>query len=56
MSKIAFENVLYQDGVASLAKAAMLCSMIDNDLDDDLVSFLSRHGIRAVITRAGGSG
>ncbi len=56
MSTIAFENVLYQDGVISLSKAAMLCSMIDNDMDDDLVSYLSRQGISAVITRAGGSG
>lgn len=56
MSKIAFENVLYQDGVVSLTKAAMLCSMIDNDFDDDLVSYLSQNGVNAVITRAGGSG
>lgn len=56
MSKIAFENVLYQDGVVSLTKAAMLCSMIDNDFDDELVGYLSQNGVSAVITRAGGSG
>ncbi len=56
MSELAFENVLDQDGLVSLSKAAMLCSMIDNDKDDDLVSYLSRNGVNAVITRAGGSG
>jgi hypothetical protein len=30
--------------------------MIDNDRDDALVSYLEKHGISAVITRAGGSG
>lgn len=56
MSQLAFENALLQNGVVSLSKAAMLCSMIDNDLDDELVGYLSRQGVSAVITRAGGSG
>ncbi|MDD2998593.1 MAG: HutP [Erysipelotrichia bacterium] len=56
MSQLAFENVLLQEGRVSLSKAAMLCSMIDNDLDDDLITFLRSQGVSAVITRAGGSG
>lgn len=56
MSQIEFEDVLFQDEIVSLSKAAIACSMIDNDQDDMLVDYLERHGIRAVITRAGGSG
>ncbi len=56
MTQLAFENVLLQNGAVSLSKAAVLCSMIDNDLDDDLIDYLGKHGISAVITRAGGSG
>ncbi len=56
MSQISIENLLGQDGGISLSKAVVLCSMIDNDHDDDLVDFLKQSGIRAVITRAGGSG
>ncbi|PKL44866.1 MAG: hypothetical protein CVV41_05730 [Candidatus Riflebacteria bacterium HGW-Riflebacteria-1] len=56
MNQIDIENVLFQDGTVSLTKAAMLCSTIDNDYDDDLVAMLAGHGVRAVITRAGGSG
>jgi len=56
MNPIEIENVLFQDGSVSLSKAAMLCSMIDNDFDEDLVKMLAGHGVRAVITRAGGSG
>ncbi|GAB4270385.1 MAG: hypothetical protein Kow0029_07090 [Candidatus Rifleibacteriota bacterium] len=47
---------MLQDGEISLSKAVILCSMIDNDHDDALVDFLEKNGIRAVITRAGGSG
>lgn len=56
MNQIDIENVLFQNGSVSLAKAAMLCSMIDNDYDEELVTMLSDHGVKAVITRAGGSG
>lgn len=56
MTQLAFENVLLQSGTVSLSKAAILCSMIDNDLDDTLITFLEGHGVSAVITRAGGSG
>ena len=56
MTQLAFENLLLQNGAVSLAKAAILCSMIENDLDDDLVAYLLRQGVSAVITRAGGSG
>ena len=51
-----FESLLYQEGRLSLAKAALLCSMIGNEFDEQLVSFLSTLGVRSVITRAGGSG
>lgn len=56
MTQLDFEKVLLQNGAVSLSKAAILCSMIDNDLDDDLIAWLSRQGVSAVITRAGGSG
>ena len=56
MIQPAFEDVLLLNGAASLAKASALCSMIDNELDDDLVAFLSEYGIKAVVTRAGGNG
>ena len=56
MNHFSFENLLFQRGEISLSKAAMLCSMINNDHDDDLVDFLAEHGVSAVITRAGGSG
>ena len=56
MSQLFFENILVQDGRVSLTKAAQICSMIANDLDDPLVEYLGQRGIRAVITRAGGSG
>ena len=56
MKLLEFEDMIYKDGEISLSKAAVACSMINNDNDDDLIDFLDRHGIRAVITRAGGSG
>ncbi len=56
MNQISFENFLNQNGEISLSKAALLCSMVENDQDDDLVDFLAENGVNAVITRAGGSG
>jgi hypothetical protein len=56
MSQPAFENFIFQDGEISLSKAVILCSMVDNDQDDALVDFLATRKIKAVITRAGGSG
>ncbi len=56
MSQPAFENFLFQDGRLSLGKAALLCCMVNNDLDESLVSYLASKNVRAVITRAGGSG
>ena len=56
MTNFSFENLLVQGNEVSLSKAVMLCSMIDNDHDDDLVKYLEQHQIYAVITRAGGSG
>jgi hypothetical protein len=56
MTQLAFENLLLQDGEVSLSKAVILCSMINNDQDDELVDYLEEKGINAVITRAGGSG
>ncbi len=53
---IHIEDVLQQNGTVSLSKAALLCSMIDNELDDELVEQLKKHDIFAVITRAGGCG
>ena len=56
MSQQSFDSLIYQNGALSIGKAAMLCSMIQNDLDDELVAYLREQGLRAVITRAGGSG
>ncbi|MCK9456119.1 MAG: HutP family protein [Candidatus Riflebacteria bacterium] len=56
MTKPAFEDVLLLNGAASLGKAAVLCSMIDNEHDDEIVVFLAKYGIKSVITRAGGNG
>lgn len=56
MDNIQIENFIYQDGDVSLSKAATLCCMVDNDLDESFVEMLNGFGIRAVITRAGGSG
>lgn len=56
MNQAHFESLLYQEGKVSLSKAALLCSMIGNEFDDELVAFLGARQIRAVITRAGGSG
>ncbi|MBI3039487.1 HutP [bacterium] len=56
MTQLFFETFLMQDGRISLGKAAGLCCTVSNDLDEALVTFLSQKGIRAVITRAGGSG
>lgn len=56
MNQIELKNLLIQNGRVSLSKAAVLCSMVDNDLDDDLISLLAESGLKAVITRAGGSG
>lgn len=56
MNKLAFDSFLYQEGRLSLVKAAMLCSTVSNDMDELLVEYLLGKGIRAVITRAGGSG
>lgn len=56
MGKPTCNDVLLLNGAASLAKAAILCSMVDNDQDDEMVDYLANYGIRAVITRAGGSG
>lgn len=56
MNQFQFESLLFQDGKVSLSKAAMLCSMISNDLDEALITYLSQWKIRGVITRAGGSG
>jgi hypothetical protein len=56
MGKPTFDDVLLLNGAASLAKASVLCSMVDNELDDAMVAFLATYNIRAVITRAGGSG
>ena len=56
MNKLVFESLLVQDGRISLGKAAMLCAMVSNDLDDELVDYFAQKAIRAVITRAGGSG
>lgn len=56
MTNLSFENLIFQDGVISLSKAVILCSMIDNDHDDALVKYLGENGVHAVITRAGGSG
>jgi hypothetical protein len=56
MTQLAIENLLTQNKEISLSKAVILCSMIDNDLDDALVDFLKSKRIDAVITRAGGSG
>lgn len=56
MSHFSFEDFLYQGEDISLSKAAMLCSMVDNNQDDELVDYLADKGISAVITRAGGSG
>lgn len=56
MRQFSFEDFLYQGGDISLSKAALLCSMVDNDQDDELVDYLADKGISAVITRAGGSG
>ena len=53
---IQFDKVLEQNEVVSLSKAALLCSMIDNDDDDNLVDYLAEKGVSAVITRAGGCG
>lgn len=54
--QVFFESLLVQDGQLSLAKAAMVCAMIANDLDEALVAYLAQRQVRAVITRAGGSG
>lgn len=56
MKQIDLEAFLLQSGAISLSKAAIACSMISNDQDDDLIELLESKGIRAVITRAGGSG
>jgi|GEM_PF-393764 len=56
VTQLLFDNLLFQDGKISLGKAAMLCCMISNELDDALVAYLSEKRLRAVITRAGGSG
>ena len=56
MNKISFEDFIYQNNNISLSKAALLCSMVDNDQDDELVDYLADKGVSAVITRAGGSG
>ncbi|HOY67454.1 MAG TPA: HutP family protein [Candidatus Ozemobacteraceae bacterium] len=56
MDQLAFEALLYTEGRLSLSKAAMLCCMISNDLDGALVAWLAQRKVRAVITRAGGSG
>ena len=53
---IHIDDVLQQNGTVSLSKAALLCSMIDNELDDELVEELKKHNVYAVITRAGGCG
>jgi len=55
-SQLFFETLLLQDGRVSLAKTAMVCAMISNDLDDALIAYLAEKQIRAVITRAGGNG
>ncbi|HOT26681.1 MAG TPA: HutP family protein [Candidatus Ozemobacteraceae bacterium] len=56
MEQFAFEALLYAEGRLSLGKAALLCCMVSNDLDEALVAWLAKRDIRAVITRAGGSG
>jgi len=56
MSQFAFDGLLFQEGRVALGKAALLCCMISNDLDDSLVAYLAEKNIKAVITRAGGSG
>jgi hypothetical protein len=56
MTQLQVENFLTQEGAVSLGRAAMLCCMVSNDLDEALVEFLGRQRMRAVITRAGGSG
>lgn len=56
MNQFQFDQFLLQDGKPSLAKAALLLSMVDNDLDEPLIAFLGTKGIRGVATRAGGTG
>lgn len=56
LPQVFFDSLLLQEGRISLAKAAMVCAMIGNDLDETLVAYLAERQIRAVITRAGGSG
>lgn len=56
MNQLTVENFLFQEETLSIGRAAMLCCMVHNDLDDALVSFLAQKNMRAVITRAGGSG
>lgn len=51
-----FESLLFQENSLSLAKVAMVCAMVGNEYDDELVKYLETHNIKAVITRAGGSG
>lgn len=56
MNADGFEQLLYQDQRIALGKAALLCCMIDNEHDSGLVAWLAGKGVRAVITRAGGTG
>lgn len=56
MTTTSFDALLYQDQRIALGKAALLCCMIDNDADRQLVDWLAAKGVRSVITRAGGGG
>lgn len=56
MNQLSLDAFLSQEGRISLGKAALLCCMVTNDLDDSLVAWLAAKNIRAVVTRAGGSG
>ncbi|MFZ2958461.1 MAG: HutP family protein [Candidatus Ozemobacteraceae bacterium] len=56
LTQFQFEHFLVQDGRFSLGKAALMLSMVANDQDEAFVAWLRGKDVRAVVTRAGGSG
>lgn len=49
-------TLLYLGGELNIGKAAIALAMVDDELDELMVSTMENKGLKAVITRAGGRG
>lgn len=55
-TNLSIMSILYLEKQLNIGKAALALAMVDDELDDLLVSLLETKGMKAVITRAGGRG